>query len=100
MASIGEVSATLKAEIGQYVGPMQQAAQATAQIQTSVENASKALIAEGAAGTAAGKGLADAGTGVQSLAQQLAAAKKAKARAKAKPKAKPRPKVKSKSAAK
>ena len=74
MASIGEVTATLKADIGQYVGPMQQAAQATAQIQQSVENASKALIAEGAAGTVAGKGLANAGVGVQALGQQLAAA--------------------------
>lgn len=74
MASIGEVTATLKADIGQYVGPMQQAAQATAQVQTSVENASKALLAEGAAGQAAGKGLASFGASTQQLAQQLAQA--------------------------
>lgn len=74
MASIGEVTATLKADIGQYVGPMQQAADATKAVQASVEQATTSLLKEGAAGQAAGKGLTLAGASSLDLAQQLAAA--------------------------
>lgn len=74
MANIGDVSATLRADIGQYTGPMQEAAQATKAVQASVEEASTALLKEGAAGQAAGKGLATVGAETQALAQQLAQA--------------------------
>lgn len=74
MASIGEVSAKLTADVSQYVGAMQQASASTTAIQQSVENATASLVKEGAAGAEAGKGLASFGASTQAVAAQLAQA--------------------------